>query len=67
MPVPVAYPPAPAPDAAPTISPAALAAMTDEQRQAILRVVQMTPDELALIPPAERGVYVELRRQFGIV
>ncbi|KZV81392.1 hypothetical protein EXIGLDRAFT_731358 [Exidia glandulosa HHB12029] len=64
MPVPA---PAPVPVAAPTISPAALAAMTDEQRQAILRVVQMTPDELALIPPAERGVYIELRRQFGIV
>ncbi|EJD44361.1 hypothetical protein AURDEDRAFT_185035 [Auricularia subglabra TFB-10046 SS5] len=62
--------PAPAPvaaaPAAPAINPAILAAMTDEQRQAILHIVQMTPEQLALIPPAERATYIELRRQFGI-
>ncbi|EJD44363.1 hypothetical protein AURDEDRAFT_166453 [Auricularia subglabra TFB-10046 SS5] len=58
--------PVPAPASAPAVNPAILAAMTDEQRQAILHIVQMTPEQLALIPPAERATYIELRRQFGI-
>lgn len=46
---------APAPDLAAT-----LAAIPDEQKALVLRVVQMTPEQIHALPPQERGTYIQI-------
>ncbi|KAI9513122.1 hypothetical protein F5148DRAFT_468898 [Russula earlei] len=46
--------------------PAALAAIPESQREVVLKLVNMRPDEIAMLPPAERASVIQLRASLGI-
>ncbi|KAI0305070.1 hypothetical protein BC826DRAFT_32170 [Russula brevipes] len=46
--------------------PAALAAIPDSQREVVLKLVNMRPEEVAMLPPAERASVMQLRASLGI-
>ncbi|KAH6896150.1 hypothetical protein BKA70DRAFT_786822 [Coprinopsis sp. MPI-PUGE-AT-0042] len=60
------------PSAAPSVpglSPeltATLAALGDEQKALIMRVISMSPEQIRALPPQERSTYVQIRATFGI-
>ncbi|TEB32517.1 hypothetical protein FA13DRAFT_1813416 [Coprinellus micaceus] len=57
-PIPV---PAPAPDLAAT-----LAAIPEESRALVVRVVSMTPEQIHALPPNDRATYIQIRATLGI-
>jgi len=48
-----------------TIS-AALAAIPENQREVVLKLVNLRPEEIAMLPPTERASVVQLRASLGI-
>jgi cleavage stimulation factor subunit 2 len=56
------YPPAPTAPAGLD----ALAAIPDEQKAMIMRVLAMTPEQIARLPPTERASIVQLRATLGM-
>ncbi|EJD52091.1 hypothetical protein AURDEDRAFT_142864 [Auricularia subglabra TFB-10046 SS5] len=59
-----AYPaPAPVPVPAPAPTPAAAPAMPDQQK-VLMQVLQLTPDQIAILPEADRKAIMELRSKF---
>jgi cleavage stimulation factor subunit 2 len=63
------YPAASLPAAQPTVTPGlaeALVNIPPEQKALILRVITMTPDQIKMLPPAERATYIQIRTTLGI-
>ncbi|RXW13455.1 hypothetical protein EST38_g12399 [Candolleomyces aberdarensis] len=68
------YPGYPPPPAAPPPAPAAippglaetLAAIPEDQKQLVITVISMTPEQILALPPQERATYVQIRATFGI-
>ncbi|KAG6813714.1 hypothetical protein H0H92_008122 [Tricholoma furcatifolium] len=58
--------PAPGPVAPPRI-PDAIAAMPEDQKALIMRVLAMTPEQLNALPPSDRQTYIQLRNTLGVV
>ncbi|KAJ6607920.1 hypothetical protein B0H10DRAFT_2227357 [Mycena sp. CBHHK59/15] len=56
-------PPAPR---APAVLPDVLASIPDEQKQMIMGVLAMTPEQINLLPPADRANIIQLRATLGI-
>ncbi|KAI0307628.1 hypothetical protein B0F90DRAFT_1807080 [Multifurca ochricompacta] len=56
----------PPPQTASQTMPAALAAIPENQREVVLKLVNMRPEEIALLPPTERASVVQLRASFGL-
>ncbi|KAH7886448.1 hypothetical protein F5I97DRAFT_1809457, partial [Phlebopus sp. FC_14] len=46
--------------------PDALAAIPDEQKAMIMRVISMTPEQVSMLPPTERASIVQLRTTLGL-
>ncbi|KAN0135614.1 hypothetical protein V8E53_006505 [Lactarius tabidus] len=46
--------------------PAALAAIPEGQREVVLKLVNMSPEEIAMLPPNERASVIQLRASLGI-
>jgi len=46
--------------------PAALAAIPENQREVVLKLVNMRPEEIAMLPPTERTSVIQLRASLGI-
>jgi cleavage stimulation factor subunit 2 len=46
--------------------PAALAAIPENQREVVLKLVNMSPEEIATLPPNERASVIQLRASLGI-
>ncbi|KAI0005526.1 hypothetical protein BJV74DRAFT_875451 [Russula compacta] len=46
--------------------PAALAAIPENQREVVLKLVNMRPEEIAMLPPTERASVIQLRASLGI-
>ncbi|KAH9043689.1 hypothetical protein EDB85DRAFT_1911744 [Lactarius pseudohatsudake] len=46
--------------------PAALAAIPESQREVVLKLVNMSPEEIAILPPNERASVMQLRASLGI-
>ncbi|KAI0249538.1 hypothetical protein BJV78DRAFT_1226909 [Lactifluus subvellereus] len=46
--------------------PAALAAIPENQREVVLKLVNMRPEEIAMLPPTERASVAQLRASLGI-
>ncbi|KAF7331547.1 hypothetical protein MKEN_00033800 [Mycena kentingensis (nom. inval.)] len=63
---PAAPTPPPAPRAAPVIPGAMLAGMSNEQKQMLMGVVAMTPEQINALSAAERANVLQLRAAFGI-
>ncbi|KIK68830.1 hypothetical protein GYMLUDRAFT_34821 [Collybiopsis luxurians FD-317 M1] len=59
-------PPPPPPPAAPTINPAILAAIPDDQKAMVMQVLSMTPEQLATLPPHDRANIMQLKATFGL-
>ncbi|KAH9969147.1 hypothetical protein BC827DRAFT_1334715 [Russula dissimulans] len=55
------HPPPPPQTTNPTI-PAALAAIPENQREVVLKLVNMRPEEIAMLPPTERASVIQLVR-----
>ncbi|KAG6919849.1 hypothetical protein DXG01_015556 [Tephrocybe rancida] len=53
-------PPVPTPQPMPAGIQSSLAAIPEEQKALIMRVITMTPDQLNALPPAERQTYIQL-------
>jgi len=45
---------------------AALAAIPENQREVVLKLVNMRPEEIAMLPPTERASVLQLRASLGI-
>ncbi|KAJ2911378.1 hypothetical protein MD484_g9036, partial [Candolleomyces efflorescens] len=66
------YPPPAAhapPPAASTIPPGlaeTLAAIPEDQKQLVITVISMSPEQVLALPPQERATYVQIRATFGI-
>ncbi|KAH7923780.1 hypothetical protein BV22DRAFT_1035905 [Leucogyrophana mollusca] len=48
------------------VIPDALAAIPDEQKAMIMRVISMTPDQINRLPPTERASILQLRATLGL-
>lgn len=48
------------------VLPDALAAIPEEQKALIMRVITMTPDQINALPPSERQTYIQLRAHLGV-
>lgn len=46
--------------------PDALASLPEEQKAMIIRVIAMTPEQVNMLPPAERAGVVQLRTTLGL-
>ncbi|KAF5312280.1 hypothetical protein D9619_002441 [Psilocybe cf. subviscida] len=57
---------APAPASAPSVLPDALAGIPDEQKALIMRVLSMTPEQINMLPPADRATYIQIRTTLGV-
>ncbi|KAL0952199.1 hypothetical protein HGRIS_008808 [Hohenbuehelia grisea] len=60
-----------APPAAPSSAPASnmsdsLAGMSDEQKAMLTRVISMTPEQISMLPPADRANIIQLRTTLGL-
>ncbi|KAF8346090.1 hypothetical protein F5887DRAFT_962569 [Amanita rubescens] len=66
------YPPygaqqhAPSPSNAAPVLPEALSNIPEDQKAIIMRVLSMTPEQINLLPPAERATYIQLRATLGV-
>ncbi|GLB43733.1 putative hinge domain of cleavage stimulation factor subunit 2 [Lyophyllum shimeji] len=58
--------PAPTPVQTPPNLPDTLAAIPDEQKALIMRVITMTPEQIHALPPTERQTYIQLRATLGV-
>jgi len=68
-PAPVSHyntPPPPPPQTTNPTIPAALAAIPENQREVVLKLVNMRPEEIAMLPPTERASVIQLRASLGI-
>ncbi|KAF6753214.1 hypothetical protein DFP72DRAFT_426262 [Ephemerocybe angulata] len=45
---------------------ATLAAIPDDQKALVLRVVSMTPEQVHALPPQERATYIQIRSTLGV-
>jgi len=43
-----------------------LAAIPEEQKALIMRVITMTPEQIHALPPTERQTYIQLRATLGV-
>ncbi|KIM64139.1 hypothetical protein SCLCIDRAFT_1213549 [Scleroderma citrinum Foug A] len=50
-----------------TILPDALASLPEEQKAMIMRVISMTPEQINMLPPAERAGVIQLRTSLGLL
>ncbi|KAI0356982.1 hypothetical protein OH77DRAFT_1452035 [Trametes cingulata] len=55
-----------APPQAPPAQPPAVPDFDQTQREMLLQVLRLTPDQLNSLPPTEREQIMQLRRQFGV-
>ncbi|KAH9982288.1 hypothetical protein BGW80DRAFT_1262530 [Lactifluus volemus] len=46
--------------------PAALAAIPENQREVVLKLINLRPEEIAMLPPTERASVLQLRASLGI-
>ncbi|KAN0121616.1 hypothetical protein V8E52_003512 [Russula decolorans] len=56
----------PAPQVTNQNIPAALAAIPENQREVVLKLINMRPEEIAVLPPTERASVIQLRASLGI-
>ncbi|KAL4068824.1 hypothetical protein V8B97DRAFT_752844 [Scleroderma yunnanense] len=49
-----------------TALPDALASLPEEQKAMIMRVISMTPEQINMLPPAERAGVIQLRTSLGL-
>ncbi|KIL71266.1 hypothetical protein M378DRAFT_207180 [Amanita muscaria Koide BX008] len=70
---PGAYPPYSAQQSSPTpptnatpALPETLAHIPEDQKAIIMRVLSMTPEQINVLPPAERSTYIQLRATLGV-
>ncbi|GJE86281.1 hypothetical protein PsYK624_023610 [Phanerochaete sordida] len=54
------------PSQAPPALPEAFQNIPEEQKALIMRVIQMTPDQIAQLPPQERATMIQLRQTLGL-
>ncbi|KAF9480077.1 hypothetical protein BDN70DRAFT_920833 [Pholiota conissans] len=53
--------------AAPTPAlPDSLSGISDEQKALIMRVLAMTPEQINMLPPADRATYIQIRTTLGV-
>ncbi|KAF8195051.1 hypothetical protein BJ912DRAFT_1040592 [Pholiota molesta] len=53
------------PGAGPAL-PDSLAGISDEQKGLIMRVLSMTPEQINMLPPADRATYIQIRATLGV-
>ncbi|KIP11706.1 hypothetical protein PHLGIDRAFT_437869 [Phlebiopsis gigantea 11061_1 CR5-6] len=54
------------PNPAPAALPDAFANIPEDQKAVIMRVIQMTPEQIAQLPPQERSTMIQLRQTLGL-
>ncbi|WFD31420.1 hypothetical protein MSPP1_002455 [Malassezia sp. CBS 17886] len=64
-PTPAPLPARPAITAAPTPPPAAAPNLDEQQRQLLQQVLQLTPEQISVLPPDQRASILQLKAQFG--
>ncbi|TXT08783.1 hypothetical protein VHUM_02911 [Vanrija humicola] len=61
------YAPAPGPPPLPPAAQAELAKLPENERNTLIQVLQLTPDQIGALDPDQRNSVLALRQQFGVV